>query len=435
MNEWSFDGTLGQKNDPHSQVDASYFTCHPVTPNATSFVTEPSRFYSKPTGRSLDHVCAEQVNPSSSPPLLMQIGGIDSTGSGYERSISWEHPQTVFPGLGTPMAVYTSLTGLFGSGATSPDTYQAASGKSVIDLVRSDLQSLQRVNMSASDKKKLSDWADLLNQTTGAALRQCNADTAANLGVSSDTVKPVSGADLSTISPLMLDLAVLAAMCDLSRVIFVKFPVTYVFKFLGLTLDSHSVSHRIGNAGMGGTCVDNALDMIATIDSWYAQQFAYFVGRLDSVKEGDQTLLDNTATVWFQEMSDGNSHNLNNLPILQAGGCGGYFKTGWAVNVEGGKPDLTAGHSDEDCKDGKSPINTLDVWGTPPDQATQPINKYHCNLMNAIGVKAGPDGFATKGGTQEVTCYGKYDDTKFFGTDEPAHISNPGEYNELRANR
>ena len=86
---------------------------------------------------------------------------------------------------------------------------------------------------------------------------------------------------------------------------------------------------------MGGTCLSGVLDMIYRIDSWYAQQFAYLVGKFDSFAEGDQTLLDNTATVWFQEMSDGNSHNLNNLPILQAGGCGGYFKTGQAVgNVE-----------------------------------------------------------------------------------------------------
>ena len=94
---------------------------------------------------------------------------------------------------------------------------------------------------------------------------------------------------------------------------------------------------------MGGTCVADAIDMIHTIDKYYAQLFAYLVGRLDSFREGDAELLDNTATVWFQEMSDGNSHNLNNLPILQAGSCGGYFKTGWAVNVEGGTADMTAG--------------------------------------------------------------------------------------------
>src|ERR1043165_6407599 len=35
MNEWSFEGTLGQKNDPYTQVNGTYFTCHPVTPNAT----------------------------------------------------------------------------------------------------------------------------------------------------------------------------------------------------------------------------------------------------------------------------------------------------------------------------------------------------------------------------------------------------------------
>jgi hypothetical protein len=136
----------------------------------------------------------------------------------------------------------------------------------------------------------------------------------------------------------------------------------------------------------------------------------------------------------LNEHSDGNSHNLNNLPILQAGSCGDYFKVGHAVNVEGGKTDMTPGHSDEDCQNGQSPFNQLDAWGTPPDVATQPINKYFCNLMNAIGVKAGADGFPAKGGAEPVTRYGKYDDTKLFGTPTaPAEIKSPGEYAELRA--
>src|SRR6185503_9571842 len=180
----------------------------------------------------------------------------------------------------------------------------------------------------------------------------------------------------------MMDLAVLSAICDSNRVIFMKMPPNYVFKNLNLTLESHSVSHRIGNAGQGGTCVANAVEMVHTIDKYYAQCFAYLVGRLDSFSEGDRTLLDNSATVWFQEMSDGNSHNLNNMPILQAGSCGGYFKTGWAVNVEGDKTDLTPGHSDDDCKNGQT-VTNVDDAGTPADQATMPINKYYCNLLNA----------------------------------------------------
>jgi hypothetical protein len=37
------------------------------------------------------------------------------------------------------------------------------------------------------------------------------------------------------------------------------------------------------------------------------------------------------------------------------------------------------------------------------------------------------------GGTDPVSCYGKYDDTTLFGTDDPAIIKNPGEYPDLRA--
>ena len=63
-----------------------------------------------------------------------------------------------------------------------------------------------------------------------------------------------------------------------------------------------------------------------------------------------------------------------------------------------------------------------------------PINKYFCNLMNAIGVKADADGFPATGGTHPVSKFGKYDDTKLFsdGGTKAATIEKPGEYTELR---
>ena len=64
-----------------------------------------------------------------------------------------------------------------------------------------------------------------------------------------------------------------------------------------------------------------------------------------------------------------------------------------------------------------------------------PINKYYCNLLNAIGAKAGADGYAAPGGTAPVTKFGKYDDSKLFadGGTKASVIANPGEYAELRA--
>jgi hypothetical protein len=422
MNEWSFEGTYGQTLDPHSQVCGSYFTCHPVT-GRTHF--DPTA-----TGRSLDHVCAEQMS-SSGLPLVLQIGGLANQGT----ALSFDAPNRVFPGIGSPVPLFTQLTNLFGPGDSSPDTYRFARGKSVIDLVRDDLASLRRVNMSQSDQRKLGDWAELLHQTSGPIAAQCSREAATARGLTEASVAEAAGNsnDIPALASLTMDLVLLSLICDHNRVVVMKFPPSRRFDWLDLSVDSHGLSHRNGSASMGGTCLPGVLEMIARIDDWYAQQFAALVGRLDSVDEGGEKLLDNTATVWFQEMSDGNSHNLNNLPLLQAGSCGGYFKVGQAVNVEDGSANLSGGHSDEDCVDGETPYQQIDAVGTPPDVATQPINKYFCSLMNALGVKAGADGFPLVNGTEVVTRYGMYDDTTLFGTDEPAVIKDPGEYQALRA--
>jgi hypothetical protein len=56
--------------------------------------------------------------------------------------------------------------------------------------------------------------------------------------------------------------------------------------------------------------------------------------------------------------------------------------------------------------------------------------------MNALGVKAGPDGFPAPGGTFEVTKFGMYDRTEDFigGGTNPPTIHSPGEFTALRAN-
>src|SRR5690606_25349315 len=104
------------------------------------------------------------------------------------------------------------------------------------------------------------------------------------------------------VADLYSNLAVLTAICDANRVIFLKYPGNYTFTGLGLTVESHSLSHRIGDAGMVGTCVEGVVDMLLAIDDYYAKKFAHLVYQLDSFTEGDGTVLDNCAAVWFQEM-------------------------------------------------------------------------------------------------------------------------------------
>jgi len=142
-------------------------------------------------------------------------------------------------------------------------------------------------------------------------------------------------------------------------------------------------------------------------------------------------------------MSDGAAHNLNNLPIIQAGSCGGYFKTGWTINVattDTGAATLPTGNSESQCADGtgNGMIACLrGMTGTPEPVAHAPINKYYYNLMNALGVKGGGDGFPSAGGTAPVSKFGYSDRTTDFcggsGAVAGAGIHDPGEFTALKA--
>jgi hypothetical protein len=454
MNEWTARMTRGPGNDSHTQIAGSFFTCQPVTPNSNDPFSfeQATKFQAKPIGPSLDHVMAKQLSPSGTPLLLSTAGQVDGT----QAAISYSAAETAFRGLNATQA-YSGLTGLFRQDMPmSPDTYATVRGKSVIDLVRDDLDTLERIDMSQSDKMKLAAWKELLDGTgTVIATAACTPELATMLGATQANVSAAGGGGLGSdrltteVAPGMdgadvySSIAALAASCNSNPVIFLKYPGNYVFRGLSINTESHSLSHRLDNAGMQGPCLPNALNDLLKVDGYYTAKFAKLVSLLDSIGEGDGTVLDNTATIWFNEMSDGNAHNLNNAPIIQAGSAGGYFKTGQIINLDPGSPgatNMSNGNSMSACMDGTSAQMISGInqsTGTDPAVANAPINKYFVTLMNAMGVKAGADGFPAEGGVAEVTKYGYSDKTEDFiggaGAVAGATIHSPGEFTELKA--
>jgi len=444
MNEWTTDMSLGQGNDYHTQVLGSYFTCVPVSPHAdTPFeFNEEVKFNAMPTAPSLDHVCAKQLHADGKP-LFLRVGGGTETPL---TAISYSDSQQLFAGIGSAYEAFAALTGLLSDGTVSSrDEYELVRGKSVVDIVRSDLETLERFDMSSSDRQKLEAWKELLHQTGDAVgSAQCNQEHAQMLGLTAGDVMATTSVrdrvagkvtDELDVADIFANIAVLATLCDASRVSFLKFPANHIYTELGLTEEIDGLNHRAGAPTLGGTCVANVNEKLLTVDRYHAAKFAHLVGQLDDIEEGDGTLLDHCAVVWFREHSDGSAMNLNNMPILHAGSCGGYFKTGHAVNVDDGSSDMHRGNSEAPCaEEGVIAPDDFKITGTPPDIGNAPINKYYCNLMNAIGVKASPDGFPKVGGTEKVTHYGMYDRTEDFasGGALPPTISDPGEFEELR---
>ena len=131
----------------------------------------------------------------------------------------------------------------------SSDSYEALRGKSVIDMVKDDLETLERQDMSESDKRKLAAWKELLHETgTVVTSDQCRTDLSATLALTEESLVAYENLEFgddkvaSKISgemdaaDLFSNLAVLSALCDPSRPIVLKYPGPYVFKRLVSTL-------------------------------------------------------------------------------------------------------------------------------------------------------------------------------------------------------
>jgi hypothetical protein len=118
--------------------------------------------------------------------------------------------------------------------------------------VKDDLAALKRLPMSATDAANLDMWATLCNEM-GTVITTSNVCTTALAtgigGIAANANKSVSnitsmvtdkldGADMYSV------MAVLAAMCNYNPVIFLKYPPNYVYSGIGVTADSHNLSHR-----------------------------------------------------------------------------------------------------------------------------------------------------------------------------------------------
>lgn len=404
----------GQTIDPHDQAMGSKLTCAPID-------AEGSRWA---LSHSLDHEVARLVNQGSKSPLVLSVGNAFDNVKGI---VSYSAAQEPYAPETNPRNVYNGLTGLFpASGEEGEADYRVKRGESIIDLVSSDLETFKRLDMSRADHERVDDWLQLLRETEQQVIpAACNADTATALGITDEELTAAGGGGFGTNlgtaftlgSDMMMKLIALTMMCDDNRSIILQWPGYVTFDWDGISheYDHHGLSHRNGSADVGGTCVSGVLDAIAEIDHWYAERYVKLVGLLDSISEGEGTLLDNSAVMWLPELADGNAHNTNNLPIVIAGSCGGYLKTGASVNVAGGT--LGTGNSEASCADGGMGENSLN---TGSNGGMVPLNKLYVTLMNAVGCTAEDGG--------PVTSFGVVDSAEL-----EAGITDPGELAELRA--
>ena len=134
------------------------------------------------------------------------------------------------------------------------------------------------------------------------------------------------------IARMQIDLLVSALAAGFTRVATLQFTNSVGqprMTWLGIEEGQHDLSHEPNSN-------ESAQDKLTRIDAWYAGEVAHLARRLAETPEpdGSGTLLDHTTIVWTNELGEGNSHSLDDIPwVLLGGGLG--FRTGRALQFPG----------------------------------------------------------------------------------------------------
>ena len=274
-------------------------------------------------GVSLDQVLANRLGEDSPQPSLVlgceqPITGYHETNfsMAYSSHISWHDANSP-----VPMEVYPSLAfdSLF-------DNHGSRRMQSILDRVREHASHIRR-QISAADQAKLDEYLTSVREIEKRIERtredKSKADeNAARRGQPVELMKrPDNGLpeDLREHMRLMGDIIATAFQTDKTRVatlLLCRDLSGLFYPFLDVRKAHHPASH------------DDLSDDYERVSRYYVSQLAYLALRLDSMPEGQGTVLDNSCLMFISNMWSGSRHDSSKVPLLLLGGLGGTLETG-----------------------------------------------------------------------------------------------------------
>src|SRR5215471_15349046 len=275
------------------------------------------------SGISVDQMIASRIGHATLQPSIVLACEQPMTGyhetnfsMAYSSHISWHSPDSPVPNEVYPSLAFDSLFENRGS----------LRNQSVLDRVKDRADSLMR-QVSSTDKTKLDEYLtsvrEVEHRVEGMRKEKDRADAvAAKTGKNLFTMeRPANGLpeDLREHSRLMVDIIAMAFQTDKTRIaslLLSRDLSGLYYPFLGVRGDHHSASH------------DDLSDGYERITRFHLGSFAQLAKRLDSMPEGDGTVLDNSCLLFLSNMWAGWKHDNMKLPAVLAGGLAGTLQTG-----------------------------------------------------------------------------------------------------------
>lgn len=279
------------------------------------------------SGISVDQMIASRVGedtPQSSIVLACDqpMTGYHETNfsMAYSSHISWQSPDSP-----VPVEVYPSLAwdNLF-------DNRGSLLNISILDRVKNRAEDLAR-KISSSDKNKLDEYLTSVREVEKRVEKMrkgkddADDDAKGKNTIAATMDRPANGLpeDLRDHARLMCDIIAIAFQTNKTRVaslIISRDLSAMYYPFLQVKEGHHAASHN------------NTSDGYERISRFHVEQFAYLASKLNTMKEGDSTVLDNSCLMFINNMWIGRKHDNFRLPLVLAGGLGGTLKTGRALD-------------------------------------------------------------------------------------------------------
>jgi hypothetical protein len=202
----------------------------------------------------------------------------------------------------------------------------------VLDAILTDAKDLRR-QICANDQQKLDEY---LESVRDVEQRIDNAGKKGELQGWRPTLekpnipRPADGIpqDIAEHMRLMCDILVLGFQTDTTRITTLKLNNDHSsLRFPNLGVD-YMIHHLLSH--------NDTPDWLK-VNQFFLEQVAYVARKLDGIREGGRTLLDNTMLLYCSSMLTGN-HDATKLPVLVLGGGGGRIKGGRVLDYKE-KPD------------------------------------------------------------------------------------------------
>jgi hypothetical protein len=289
-------------------------------------------------GPSIDFVIAQAIGQATKLPYLAMAGEVARPvgtlcDSGFSCAvgdhITFDAKGQNVPRFDNPGLIFDQLFAGFNPTANKDALANRWKlEQSILDTVRAEASSLQS-RLSYQDRPRFDEYLTSIREVERRITNLQSGGAAVCTLPPRQTTAFVFENGRQTID-ICHELMALALQCDATRVISFMWGNSSngrPHNFISCPGGHHDISHH-------GTNVQQ-IAKIKRIDYWWFRRFAELLLRLKGMTDIDgRTVLDNTVVFQSSDVSDGDRHNHDDMPVVVAGGGAG-FKTGQAIQYTG----------------------------------------------------------------------------------------------------